>query len=297
MSQQQPFITTSQGVYLFADGMDSPQVCLKRERRIPFFKKGGFGFFGISAWRDQVVVASRENFSRQQFAKHSEDVQIYRIDPVGQNHRVVARIPGVADVHQIAVHGDLCFLTDTGHNQITVFDLNECKPITQLEVGPERKDINHINAVTIDADTLYLGLNNRGNQDAQVLSMSLSKIDFENPVNQVYAIAENLTLNSLKHTHDFEKVGQDWVVSASHQGSVFRANPTEELCKPGKWVRGLADSRQGFWIGMSELLDRKNRHREDVDGELALWSRDFSREEKRVPLKQAGQVNDLLVVD
>jgi hypothetical protein len=177
-----------------------------------------------------------------------------------------------------------------------VFDLNENKLVSQLEVGSERKDVNHINAVTIAEGHLYIGLNNRGQQDAQVLSISLNKLDLSYPINQVYAVAEILTLKGLTHTHDFEKFGDDWIVSASHQGAIYRAQPTEQLCQPGKWVRGLAGGSQGLWVGMSELLDRKNRHREGVDGELCLWSSDFAFENNRVPLKNAGQVNDLLVL-
>ena len=296
MKPEKIFITTSQGVYLYSDGMEAPQVCLKREKRIPFFKKGGFGFFGIASWNNQVIVASRENFSRQQFAKHSEDVQLYRFDNSGQNPRPIAKIQGVADVHQIAIDGDLCFLTDTGHNQVTVYDMKTNKVLSQIEVGAEREDVNHINAVTVDKGTLYIGLNNRGKQDAQVLSISMSKLDFDKPMNQAYAGAEILTMKELMHTPDLEKVGDDWVVSASHQGAVYRAQPTEMLCEPGKWVRGIAASENGVWVGISELLDRKNRHREDVDGALALWTSDFSSELNRVALQSAGQVNDLLIL-
>lgn len=290
------FITTSQGVYLLNQDETEAKLCLKREKGLLFFKKGGFGFFGLDQYKSDVLVASRENFSKQRLAKHSEDVRLYKIDAETLQTSHFADIHGVADVHQIAIFEDLCFLTDTGHNLVTVFNLAQKKIATEILVGDERADINHINAVTVHSGTIYIGLNNRGKQDSQVLSIPFSKIDMDKQVNRAYEIAEIIELKGLTHTHDFELFNNDWLVCASHQGAVYKAQPTAKACEPGSWVRGLVESSKGLWIGMSAKLDRKNRHREDVDGDLSLWSPDFSSELRRVQLSNAGQVNDLLIL-
>lgn len=290
------FITTSNGVFgLQADDQIS-RLVLPREKKFLFFRKGSGGFFGIAPHPagDSYIVASREKLGTPRHDKPWTDVRLYRIwKDHGRAPEVLADIYDIHDVHQIANQGNLVLLTDTGKNRIGIYNLDSYTTTT-MDVGPERADINHLNALHVTEHGVLLGLNNRGNKPAEILTVPASA--FENPESDADALnfGSLETLGDQLHTHDIEPFGDDYLYSASHEGRVHRRSTREAILHCGDWVRGLAVNDDGLWVGASALADRANRHREDLDGEVHLYDPQSLELIKTWPLEKAGQVNDIV---
>lgn len=291
------FITTSNGVYVLKAGSKQPQVVMTRKHTRGLFKKKSLGYFGICHHQDsgKILVASREKLGSKVIDKPSPDCKLLAIDPVTLGYEVIGIVMGVHDVHQITSNGSLVFLTDTGLNRIHVYDLAQQKTIRILNIGAQRSDIHHLNAVYASTDTLMIGMNNRGTQESAVLSISLDKIrdatDFEI---DGLLLGETQVLTGIRHTHDLEPYGDDFLCCASHAGFVFRLSDLQPIITINSWVRGLCADEKGLWVGSSPLASRKERHSEKLDGCVYLYShQDFTRLET-YPLQGSGQVNDLL---
>jgi len=91
--------------------------------------------------------------------------------------------------------------------------------------------------------------------------------------------------------------GDKFLVSCSHKGDVYTVPDNKLLIHTGNWSRGLAIGNGTLWVGSSEQADRKNRHKESIDGEVKIY--DIKAPHKLVKtlkLKAAGQVNDIYVL-
>ncbi len=291
------FITTSNGVYLLKPGSRQPQVVMTKKHTRGLFKKKSLGYFGICHQEEsgQLLVASRERLGSKRLDKPSTDCKLHSIDPATLRHQVIGTVMDVHDVHQITCHGSLVFLTDTGTNRIHVYDLERAKTISIINIGNVRSDIHHLNAIRTTTDTLMIGMNNRGTQESAVLSIKLDAIraaaDFEI---DGLPLGTLQVLTGIRHTHDLEPYGDDFLCCASHDGFVFRLSDLQPIITINNWVRGLCSNAQGIWVGSSPLASRKERHSETLDGSIYLYRHeDFSLRET-YPLAGSGQVNDLL---
>lgn len=297
------FITTSNGVYRLpteATHEDlTPKVVMQKKTSFWPFSKGDFGFFGVAHWAtaNMVLVAARTDLGTPKVDKKATDTRLYAMDPNSLQTELFAEIKDIHDVHQICIHQDNCFLTDTGKNRVHVYDLNRKEVTHLLNVGDERDDINHINAVSVVEDHLLVGLNNRGHSEAAILKIPLKRVlDAHQRVSSEQD-GETMTLAGLFHTHDIEPLEQGLLVCSSHTGEVFRVGQTQALLKANDWVRGLVATKEGLWVGASPLADRSERHREDLDGQVYLYTSQAPWTKKRsVFLKGCGQVNDLIEV-
>lgn len=294
---EQVYITTSNGLYCV--WRDRQYRLLRRRRATWFSRKRSTAFFGVDRWRNgsSVLAVARENLGTPSAGKPSTDARIFIVDPETLSVTPYADVRDVHDVHQVAVEGDRMFLTDTGKNRLIVFDLDRKTTELVLDVGPRREDVHHLNAVTVHDETLWLGLNNRGHADSQLLEMPLSLLEeLGGGTSDLLERCRVHTLGGLMHTHDFEPFEDSYLVSASHDGEVIRVDRRESLVKPGHWVRGLAVNAGQLWVGTSGIAERSHRHREDLDGELRVYSTIDFQPVASVLLDGCGQVNDILAL-
>jgi hypothetical protein len=288
-------ITTSNGVFRLAAEDPAPSLVLRRQPGFLFLRKGAGGFFGIAAHPagDSYLAASREKLGTPRHDKPWTDVRLYRIwKEIDRPPVPVRDLKDVHDVHQMATAGPLVILTDTGKNRLVVHDL-ESQRTWPVNVGPERADINHLNALCVEGDHLLVGLNNRGNKAAEILELPLSALRSEEPIDAL-ARGRLEVLGKQLHTHDIEQVLGDHFYCASHDGQVHRRSTGDVVLSPGGWVRGLAVNGAGLWVGASPLAERSQRHREDLDGQVHLYDLDTWALKQTWQLTGAGQVNDIV---
>jgi hypothetical protein len=290
---EQLFVTSSGGVLTVDPQTGSVQTVVEtRDRRWT-------GFFGI-AWQQRsgtVIAASRQRLGTARVRKHSTDVTLYRIDPTSYESETVADLHDIHDVHQIAVWEDIVFLTDTGLNRIHVYDLAASRLVRIVEVGPERNDVNHLNALLVEEGTLLIGMNNRGYRDAALMKIPLEALVGEGPaVVDSAEVSEVIPLPGFEHTHDLERHREDLLACASHDGLVLRTDPPEVLFPVDGWSRGLAITGEGVWVGISQFAERKLRHTPSVSGAIILHEWPDGQPIRRIELEGVGQVHDLIAV-
>ena len=293
-------VTTSNGLYKIDVEKNSSTRVFNRKKGLWVFKRGGMGYFGVAFWKNQnkILLASRERLGTPKAGKPSTDTIIYAIDPKTFEGEALLEIHDVHDVHQVACEGDSLYVTDTGKNRIFVMDLKSKTTEKTILFGDERGDVNHINAVTIHKNKIYVGLNNRGTEPAQIATLSLSEIQSMDK-KEILVSPENAevqTLADLTHTHDVLPFKESLIVCASHDGKDYDVQQGKTVIEGDEWVRGIAENPEGFWVGVSTYAERSKRHREDIDGKVRLYNPENWQLLKTVDLVGAGQVNDVLIV-
>lgn len=257
------------------------------------------GFFGIARHprSRSIVAACRQRLGTARVRKHSTDVALYRIDPATLQHEVIGKVYDVHDVHQIAIWEDLVFLTDTGLNRLHVWDLGTGDLRWILEVGEERSDVNHLNALLVEKGTLLVGMNNRGRADAAIMRIPLAALTgLDAGVVDAYGIGSVVPLPGFRHTHDLECRPEGLLLCASHDGLVLSADPPGVLFTVGGWSRGLAVGEEGIWVGISQFAERGRRHSRSLSGEIVLFGHGDYQPLRRITIDGAGQVHDLILV-
>lgn len=288
------YVTTSNGVHRVRCQNGLSECILHRRRARGLFRRASLGFFGIAAHgpSGKILVASRQRLGTRKIAKPTTDCILFAIDPRSLDISVAGTVRDVHDVHQIACWGAFVFLTDTGKNRVLGYDL--CAGATKLvlNLGEERRDVNHVNALLVHDGALWIGLNNRGVTDAEILRVPL---DEGLPDGEVLAhsIGEVFKVPGLRHSHDLIPFGDTFLACASHEGRVHRADTGDVVLEAEQWTRGLAATPDALWVGASEIAERSKRHEKLRDGCVLRYSHEFELLE-RVRLKGAGQVNDLL---
>lgn len=293
------FATTSNGVYLCDIAEGKVQRILGNKQNFGLSKAGILGYFGITrhAPTGCILVASRER--NNPFKALSTYVKLYLIDPISLNATLLAVINDVHDVHQIAWHDDRVFLTDTGKNRLVIYNTSNGKRVA-ANIGDKRRDINHLNAVTIYEDHLYLGLNNRSIIPSSILKLPLTALCGSKDDKQfdILKAGELIVLKDAMYTHDIEadKSGRLFACK-SREGIVFNIETQGLLLEIEGWVRGLAFSPTRLCVGVSIFGDRKERHSEKADGAILVYSLPDLKQLDSLLLSKAGQVNDLFYLE
>ncbi|MEJ2451699.1 MAG: hypothetical protein P8047_13700 [Gammaproteobacteria bacterium] len=286
------FIATSNGVYV----VDTEDDKIVGKLSIPH----SLEIFGI-CWSDflgKPIFVSRNRPWLFPFKKKSTSCNLYAVT---NDHllsfSLIGKVKNLHDVHQIATAGPFVYLTDTSRNRIVVYDIKKGRTISNIDIGSERKDINHVNALSIEKDCLLIGLNNRGHKEAQILKIKLDRLDYSKKAQRGDMIGEIIELPNREHTHDILPFNDDYLVSASHDGVVFNAVKNTDCVVGGGWVRGLASIGNTLWIGESKKAERNKRHSSELSGALNKYDSVTFEKLGSVSLPGAGQVNDLLFVD
>ena len=286
------FVSTSNGVYVVDIEENKILTKLAVDRSLEIF--------GI-CWSDYLgkpIFASRDRSWLYPLKKKSTSCKLYAISndpdylPV-----LVGKVRNVHDVHQIEATGSYVFLTDTSRNTIVVYNIEKGKTVSHIDIGDDRDDINHINALAIQNGFLLIGLNNRGYKNAQILKIRLDQIDYTKKRQRGDLVGEFLELPGREHTHDIFPFKDDYLVSASHNGVVFKAIQNEDCIVGGGWVRGLTDTDLYLWVGESKKAERSKRHSSELSGAINKYRKENFKKLASIDLQGAGQVNDLLYIE
>jgi hypothetical protein len=291
------FITTSNGILLFNTENHQISVIMTNKHTPGFFKKKAYGYFGIcyNYERNKIIVASREKLGTKKIDKPATDTKLHEIDPVNFTHKTIAVIHDVHDVHQIDYHNNYIYLTDTGKNRIPVYSLIEQKITTILDIGDQRKDINHINAVTCQNENLYIGLNNRGHKESEILEFPLPLTEKPSKSHiTIDQLAKMKQVPGIHHSHDLEPYQNYFLMCASHDGFLIRSDTGQTVTNIGGWTRGIAISQENIWVTASQYAKRSKRHSKKLDGYLYRINKDSFNISEIFVIPNAGQINDLL---
>lgn len=243
-------------------------------------------FFGIhyDYYLEQVLIAER----------YKEGTKLHTFKNIKRQGKSI-QIPNVSDVHQITctsgVWGCNILFTDTKRNRVVLYEYPKKRfTIGELSDNTE-EDIYHVNALYKERGWkgyTYIGLNNKGQSESQILS-----------INECENCADNLiTLKGVYHTHDLEPYQGDILVSASHQGFVYSLNKKEPLFYTGDvWTRGLTTSPEGIWVGFSAVSPRSSRQDPNLKNSINLYSHHKFKLIKSIEIPEAGQINDIVYIE
>jgi len=300
------YISASNGIYSYDDAARKVSVIMDNNYRGGFFgslfgglfAKKSHGYFGIcySEYSDEIIVSSREKLGTPRAGKPTTDCGIHAINPVTDEYRTIGYVKDVHDVHQIAVWKSQLLLTDTGKNRVVVYDIDARRITCMINIGNDREDINHVNAVTVLGNKVYIGLNNRGNTDSEILVMPADVLESGFEEVDAESVCSTITLQGIRHTHDVEPFGETFLVSVSHDSRVIAADTLAPVFDGENWVRGLCIKDDNLWIGQSHFAKRSKRHKKVNDGALIQYDLAGSAILQNVTLNDAGQINDLITI-
>lgn len=293
-------IGTSNKILLLDTKTEQLDILIEREKRKKwfFFDASSKGFFGITqSGKEEVIAAAREKLGTAKSGKPSTDVILHKISLSSKSSSIGTALD-IHDVHQICHYKGKLYLTDTGKNRVVIVEKDSGNTIGLLNVGSARQDINHINAISIEEDTLYVGLNNRGDKEAEILRIPIAQIpeggcDLLSPELN----AEVIVLPDCYHTHDINLDYGRMMFCASHDGNIHYVNQAKPFYTSSDWVRGLASDEERVWVGVSQKAERGKRHSEDLHGEVVEIDKSNGQELRRIHIQGAGQVNDLLLIE
>ena len=295
------FITSSRGVYKYnLKSDDISQIISNWNKGI--FKKPSKGFFGIclDKSKNEIIFASRENLSKGAEYDKSTDIVVHFYNIINNSITRDIIIKNLFDVHQIAFYDNLIFITETGKNRIQVLNRKTKDVQFYIDVGKIRNDINHINAINIDKDYLFIGLNNghaknvfKNAQLIKIPTPEILKMKSFDVLDQKYL--ENL--NGVFHTHDMEKFDDDYLISSSNLGKIYSYNKKKFIKDINPWTRGITVSNTQLFIGKSGMGKRKFRHSRYYDGEIFVLDKFNLNIIKKIVISKIGQLNDIIYVD
>ena len=294
------FITSSRGVYQYNLQNNTISKIIGNWHK-GIFKIPSKGFFGtcLSYSNNKIIFASRENFIHTNYEK-STDVIVHIYD--FKNKVVMNRIiiNNLYDVHQITSYKNLIFITETGKNRIQVLNIETNSIEFFIEIGKIRDDKNHINAINIDDNFLFIGLNNGHKKNffknAQLIKIPTFKL-YQNKTIDALDVGTLEDLDNVFHTHDIEKFDDDYLISSSNLGKIYSYNKKKFIKDINPWTRGIAVSNTQLFIGKSGMGKRKFRHSRYYDGEIFVLDKFSLNIIKKIVISKIGQLNDIIYVD
>ncbi len=295
------FITSSRGVYQYNLKNDRISKIIGNWHK-GIFKFPSKGFFGTClsfSNNSNIIFASRENLINSNYEK-STDVIIHIYDFLNGVTKNKIIINNLYDVHQIASYKNFIFITETGKNRIQVLNLENNSIEFFIEIGKIRDDKNHINAINIDDNFLFIGLNNGHKknlfQNAQIIKIPIQALYQNKTIDGLEAgIIENLY--NVFHTHDLEKYNDDYLISSSNLGKIYSYNKKKFIIDIKSWTRGITSNSEYIFIGKSGIGKRKLRHSRYYDGEVYVIDKFNFNFIKKFIIPKIGQLNDIVYFD
>lgn len=291
------FITSSRGVYQYNLKNNKISKIIGNWHK-GIFKFPSKGFFGacLSYTNNNIIFASRENLTNNNYEK-STDTIIHIYDFINGSIKNKIIINNLYDVHQITSYKNFIFITETGKNRIQVLNLENNSVEFFIEIGKIRDDKNHINAINIDDNFLFIGLNNGHKknlfQNAQLLKIPTQAI-YQNKTIDGLEVGTLENLQNVFHTHDLEKYNDDYLISSSNLGKIYSYNKKKFIIDIKSWTRGIAINSEHIFIGKSGIGKRKLRHSRYYDGEVYVLDKFNFNFVKKIVIPKIGQLNDII---
>ena len=292
------YITTSKGLYNYDLRKNKLKKIIGNWHK-GIFKKPSKGFFGIcfDDNKKQIITVSREKLTISDLYDKSTDLILHFYDPMSQLKVDEKIIYNIYDVHQIFYFNKKIYLTDTGKNRIQIYNCVTKKIESFINIGIDRKNLNHVNAIFADKNEILIGLNN-GNKEnfknAQIIKINTNKTYDSDLSIDAYDKGKIIELNNIYHTHDLEHIDNDFFVSASEDGNLVSLNKLTAVKSLPKWTRGISKSNNHIYVGKSGLASRKLRHSRYYDGMISVLDRKTFNLIKELNIPKIGQLNDIL---
>lgn len=295
------YVTARYGLFSYDPEEEVVSKVLSNRDTAGFFSLPSKGTFGMAYHEDseRLVLASREQRRFPWFGQQSHAKRLHWYDPESGDHQILDTLRGVEDVHQIDVNQDRVFVTDCEGNRVLVYDHGETnKVVKELHLGPRREDIYHVNTVMVDNGTLYVGLNKSPEGPSKVVSVSYDRI-YHSGASEIDLLdVGSVRVNAgIKNTHDFVPYNGTYLISASEDEYVFRADTGEKVLEVENWTRGICVTDDSIWVGSSEKQKNSDKRERKSDGEIFRFDRNSHERQKRVVLPESGQVYDLLELE
>lgn len=297
MEAQMLYITTSNGVYRYSEKTGKFSFLIRNRHTPGLFRKRAKGYFGI-CYHDktnQLILASRERLGTPEAGKKTTDTGLHVYDQKNMRRTDYHEVLDAHDIHQIASTGDLVFLTDTGKNRVHVYDLAQRKTVHILNIGDQRRDVNHVNAVHADQSQLLIGLNNSKLGNSQVVRLEM---DYINNLKEfeidAFSQGEIRTPKGVQHTHDIEPVGDDLWACASSDGNLINLDDGRVLKHIGDWARGITVGDKYVYVGTSGIASRFMRHITYKSARVFVLEPGSLELVKEIVVPRAGQLNDMV---
>ena len=206
-------------------------------------------------------------------------------------------IYNIYDVHQIFYFNKKIYLTDTGKNRIQIYNCVTKEIESFINIGNDRKNLIHVNAIFVDKNKILIGLNNvnmENFRNAQIIKINTNKTYDSNICIDAYDKGKIIESNDIYHTHDLENIDNDFFVSASEDGNLLSLNKLTTVKSLPKWDRGISKSNNHIYVGKSALASRKLRHSKYYDGKISVLKKDSFEIIDELLIPKIGQLNDIL---
>ncbi len=290
------YITTSKGLYNYNINTKKITKVIGNWHK-GIFNKPSKGFFGICANDDknQIIIASREKISKNLKYSKSTDLILHFYNPSSKIIDEKITINNLYDIHQIHYFNKKIYLTDTGMNRVQVYNCETKKIEFFINIGPNRSNSNHVNAIFVNKNKILIGLNN-GNKEnfknAQIIELN----NIIPNANDIDALNEGklIDLKNVYHTHDIENIGDDYLISASEDGNLISFNSLSKIKNLPIWTRGITKSNEHIFVGKSGVASRKLRHSRYYDGMISILDRKNFDLVEELKIPKIGQLNDIL---
>lgn len=295
------FITTSRGVYNYNFRNNKITQIISNWNK-GFFKRPSKGFFGIflDKSKNELIFASREKLSKEIIYEKSTDTIIYFYNIFKKQITRKIVVKNLFDIHQITFFKKFLFLTETGKNRVQILNTISKKIEFFINIGEIRDDVNHINAISIDKNYLYIGLNNGHEKNvfknAQIIKISIDQL-FKLKSFDALNNDNVINLHGVYHTHDIEKFNDDYLISSSNLGKIYSYNQQKFIIDINPWTRGITHSFDRIFIGKSKIGKRKLRHSRYYDGEIVILDKSNFNLIKKILIPKIGQLNDIVFVE
>jgi len=296
ISALNPILVSCSNAIYACSQQEPPRLLLPRPDSFWPWGKRELGFFGLCQGlaADQVLIGSRVRLGTAVVEKKATDSRIYSLTLAGQA-MALFDYKDCHDLHQIDQWRGHLLLTDTGKNRVHLVEIATGNPVWRLNFGQERRDISHINAVTVEGDQVWVCLNNKGHRPTQIARFDLNALFHLNqPELDAASLGTFQSLGEIMHVHDLEQVQGEFLFSCSRESEVRRLKDLSLYVKLQGWVRGLAQDGDGLWIGESIMADRSKRHAKNADGRLHYLPFGETRPRLSYLLPHCGQVNDVI---
>lgn len=237
-------------------------------------------YFGLTWDRDHIYIFCRNNLHHGSLRRLFGQRCTMEVLDKDFRHVDTVACPTVIDPHQAIERDGAIYVANTGRNRIEVY---RDGGFSNINWTAEHEDVHHINTIWFDENSFYTLENNHdGPSNARIFDHDWQRgqtVPIGLGSHNIYRCGTTLySCSSLDRTmisHDLD----------THESTAHHLLGSEWL------PRGLARGNDRFYIGMSPVGTRKERHG-GKPGKLIATDENFTVIDT-LDLDSAGQVNEV----
>jgi len=199
--------------------------------------------------------------------------------------------PDLSMPHQILLHGDKIYATNTGKNCLSVYSttgqlIREEYPSNRKWDRTPSMNHEHYNSIGIHEDRLFLLAHNHG-RPSELWILSLESLE-----------VERVVATDAIHAHNIWHDRGEFIICNSRDGSLYHVNEARSIWKseePNVMTRGLAVSSDYIFIGRTEFGRRYTR--KINNGGVWIVDRKSLRTVHKMVFKGSGCIHEVRILD